>query len=211
MTRQIALVGLLLAGPSGCQFEPRGSAPPADDPGAGSGPDGGAGSIGGDTAEMILAGPGQYHYDTSSGLLTGVDGQPIEHASEVVEGTRVLSTGSLLLAAGAVLRVEGSLPLRVDAASTIELAGVLDAASSAEGDGAGAVPGDGLAGSSGGAIALIARARLQVSGRILVGGAGGVGGALSGTGGGGGRGGTASLEAQRIVLADGAVVNANGG
>ena len=215
MTRGIAQVIAFALLSNGCQFEPGGTATPGvDEPdpiGEADGGDSGSGSVGGDAAELVLDGPGLYHYDTSTGLLTDESGNPIDHTSAETDGERVVSTGSFILAAGAVLRVEGGLPLRVVATSTIEIAGELDASSSAERDGAGAVPGDGLAGSSGGAIALVAQTRLAVSGRILVGGAGGAGGVLSASGGAGGAGGAARLEAHQIVLAAGALLSANGG
>ncbi len=215
MTRGIAQVISFALLSTGCQFEPSGTATPADDEqdpsGEADGGGNGSGTVGGDPAELVLAGPGSFHYDTSTGLLIGPDGVTIEHASEVVEEERVVTTGLFLLATDAVLRVEGALPLRVVADSTIDIAGTLDASSTPEADGAGATPGDGLGGSSGGAIALVARTQLSVSGRVLVGGAGGSGGALSAAGGDGGPGGAARLEAHASVLAMTAVNSATGG
>ncbi|HEY8144829.1 MAG TPA: hypothetical protein VIG06_19255 [Kofleriaceae bacterium] len=215
MTRGIAQMISFALLSTGCQFEPGGTARPGgDEPdpiGEADGGGNGSGSVGGDPAELVLDGPGLYHYDTSTGLLTDESGNPIDHTSAEIDGAREVSTGSFLLATGAVLRVEGALPLRIVASSTIDIAGTLDAASTPEVDGAGATPGDGLAGSSGGDIALVARTQLTVSGRILVGGAGGSGGALSAIGGDGGVGGAARLEAHAIVLAMSAVINANGG
>jgi hypothetical protein len=218
--REIALAASLLAGPTGCQFEPRGSTAP-DGADAGSPP---VDEIG---IPLVLTGPGHYLYDTTTGVLTADGGEPIENTSELSSGLRVLSASSVLLERDAALRVIGDYPLALEASTTIEIAGVLDASSSeAEGDGAGAnregcgdpsslsggCRGAGAGGGSGGgALALGTRARLAVSGRILVGGAGGAGGDIASVGGGGGAGGAIWLEAHQIILAETALLSANGG
>ena len=193
MSRAISSFALLAVA---CRFDASG---PAGDPGARGGADAGGEVL----LDLLLAGPATYVYDTSSGVLTRDGGDAIEVPSEARDGVRWIDAGSVLLAHDAVLRVVGELALAVTAANTIEIDGTLDASSSLD-------AGD-AAGSSGGDISLSARARLAVSGRILVGGAGGAGGTLSSAGGAGGAGGAISLSGHEILLAEQAVLSANGG
>lgn len=197
MHREIALAAALLAGTAGCQFEPDGFSAPAPPAAA----DAGAEEV--PAFDFVLPGPARYRYDTTTGALEREGGEAIEVPSEVLDGVRVIGAGSVLLAEGAVLRVVGELPLSIVAASAIEIDGTLDASASLTGGDA--------AGSAGGTLSLAARARLAVDGRILVGGAGGSGGALSSAGGAGGAGGAIGLTAHEIVLAEHAVLSANGG
>jgi hypothetical protein len=193
--RSIASVALLA---TACQFDPAGPAGTAAEPAADAGTDEEVPAF-----DLVLPGPARYLYDTTTGSLEREGGEAIEVPSEVADGVRVIAAGSVLLAPEAVLRVVGELPLSIVAASAIEIDGTLDASSSlARGD---------AAGSSGGTVSLAARARLAVGGRILVGGAGGAGGGLSSAGGAGGGGGAIGLTAHEIVLAEGAVLSANGG
>ena len=69
----------------------------------------------------------------------------------------------------------------------------------------------GRAGSGGGAIALVARESLTISGTVNVGGAGGGGCTKRGAGGGGGSGGMIVLEGSTVTVTSGGRVAANGG
>ncbi len=195
MSRAISSFALVAVA---CRFDPSGPAGDAVD--GADGVDGGGEVL---LEDLHLAGPAHYVYDTSSGALARDGGDPIEVASEVLDGVRVVDLGSLVVDARAELRVVGALPLAVTAASTIAIAGTLDASASL---GAGDA-----AGESGRTVSLLARARLAVGGRVLVGGAGGAGGALSSPGGDGGAGGAITLGGHEILLAEHAVLSANGG
>ena len=192
MTRSIASFALLMAA---CRFDPAGAAAGVD-PGADAAPDEDVSAF-----DLVLPGPAHYLYDTAAGSLERDGGESIDVPSEVRDGVRVIDAASVLLAHDAVLRVVGELPLAVTAASTVEIDGTLDASSRLAD----------AAGKSGGAVSLTARARLAVGGRILVGGAGGAGGALSSAGDTGGAGGAIRLSGHEILLAEHAVLSANGG
>jgi hypothetical protein len=69
----------------------------------------------------------------------------------------------------------------------------------------------GRGGSGGGAIALVARNTLAISGRVNVGGAGGGGASKRSGGGGGGSGGMIVLEGSTVTVAAAGRVSANGG
>jgi hypothetical protein len=122
---------------------------------------------------LVLTGANTY--DTSAGVLHLPGGQ-LAPASQLLPTARLISVSSFSLAPGATLRVVGTRPLVIASWSTIDVGGVIDASSGANGDGAGA-----------NAPACATHAA-QPGGDAGVGAGGGGGGGYGGAGGDGGTG-----------------------
>lgn len=128
------------------------------------------------TGPMMLTTAGVYAYDTTLGTLSGPGGVAISHASQIVAAGRVISVDAFEVGPGVTLRVTGPQPLIVASWSTVQIAGTIDASSTALVAGGGSNP-----------AACATHAALP--GTNNAGGAGGGGGgSLSGGGGPGGTG-----------------------
>lgn len=125
---------------------------------------------------LVLATPGRWTYDTSTGVLVDPEGAMSTPASLVTPLGRVLSVDALAIEIAATLRVVGVRPLIVASWSTISIDGELDASSNVSGPGAGANP------------SSCATHAPQDGRQDNSGGSGGGGGGYSGSGGSGGAG-----------------------
>ena len=91
-------------------------------------------------AELVLGGSVTYTFDTTDGTWTASSGDPPSLPGQLIAGgeIRLLSVGRFEMGTDAVLRVVGDVPLLVASWGVIEMRGLIDASSSAAGDGAGA-------------------------------------------------------------------------